>query len=262
MAKRKKLQGEDAGPVKKRKLRKQDKRQPEQDLETQVVPEREEKQEEIENTHVEKQTQNKNDKVQLLKVQKSQDEQSKGATEFKNKERVLLMSSRGVTFRFRHMMLDFMQLLPHSKKEVKLDNKKDKTEVTELADIRGCTSAVVFEGRKRQDAYLWLSKLPMGPTAKFLVNNIHTMSELKLSGNHLKGSRPILSFHPDFDQQPHLQLLKEMLIQVFATPKKHYKSKPFTDHTMVFFTHGRQDMDSQLLDHNITKGRYQNSQIG
>lgn len=33
------------------------------------------------------------------------------------------------------------------------------------------------------------AKAPDGPTAKFLVLNVHTMDELKLTGNHLKGSR-------------------------------------------------------------------------
>jgi Brix domain len=37
-----------------------------------------------------------------------------------------------------------------------------------------------------------------------------------------------------FDDQPHLQLLKEMLTQIFATPKKHHKVKPFLDHVVSF----------------------------
>lgn len=37
-----------------------------------------------------------------------------------------------------------------------------------------------------------------------------------------------------FDEQPHYQLLKEMLTQAFATPKRHPKSKPFLDHTISF----------------------------
>jgi hypothetical protein len=40
------------------------------------------------------------------------------------------------------------------------------------------------------------------------------MDELKLTGNHLKGSRPVLSFSSEFDQLPHLQVTKELLIQV------------------------------------------------
>ena len=60
------------------------------------------------------------------------------------------------------------------------------------------------------------------------------MAELKLSGNHLKGSRPVLSFDSAFDQQPHLQLMKEMFTQSFATPRRHPKSKPFHDHVISF----------------------------
>jgi ribosome biogenesis protein BRX1 len=60
------------------------------------------------------------------------------------------------------------------------------------------------------------------------------MAELKLSGNHLKGSRPVLSFDAIFDEEPHLQLLKEVFIQIFSTPKRHHKSKPFFDHIISF----------------------------
>lgn len=37
--------------------------------------------------------------------------------------------------------------------------------------LQGCTSAMFFEARKRKDCYLWLSKVPSGPTAKFLIVN-------------------------------------------------------------------------------------------
>ena len=37
-----------------------------------------------------------------------------------------------------------------------------------------------------------------------------------------------------FDEQPHLQLLKEMLTHIFSTPKRHAKSKPFHDHVISF----------------------------
>jgi ribosome biogenesis protein BRX1 len=46
-----------------------------------------------------------------------------------------------------------------------------------------------FEARKREDLYMWMAKSPNGPCAKFLVQNVHTMDELKLTGNHLKNSR-------------------------------------------------------------------------
>lgn len=58
---------------------------------------------------------------------------------------------------------------------------------------------------------LRLTKWPNRPLVKFLVNTIHTMEELKLSWNRLKGSQSILTFSSDFDLQPHGQLLKEIM---------------------------------------------------
>lgn len=46
--------------------------------------------------------------------------------------------------------------------------------------------------------------------------------------------RPVLSFDAAFDAQPHLQLIKEQLSQVFSTPKGQHKSKPFFDHVISF----------------------------
>mmetsp|Transcript_23272 Transcript_23272/g.64615 ORF Transcript_23272/g.64615 Transcript_23272/m.64615 type:complete len:298 (+) Transcript_23272:181-1074(+) len=153
---------------------------------------------------------------------------------FRNKEKVLVLSTRGITHRHRHLMLDLCQLIPHGKKDSKLDTKTDRQVINEVADLSGCSSCLFFEARKRKDLYLWMAKTGSGPSVKFHVKNIHTMDELKLSGNHLKGSRPVLSFHAAFDQEPHLQLLKEMLTQAFATPKGHNRSKPFFDHVISF----------------------------
>lgn len=52
-------------------------------------------------------------------------------------------------------------------------------------------------------------------TSKFISSFIvHTMEELKLTGNHLRGSRPILTFSSNFDKDAHWKLLKEMITQV------------------------------------------------
>ncbi|KAK9813457.1 hypothetical protein WJX73_010685 [Symbiochloris irregularis] len=155
-------------------------------------------------------------------------------TRQRTKEKVLILATRGITFRHRHLLLDLVQLLPHCKKDAKMDTKSDRAVVNEVADIKGCNNVLFFEARKHQDLYLWIAKSPDGPSVKFLVLNVHTLAELKLSGNHLKGSRPVLSFHQAFDSKPHLRLLKEMLTHVFATPKRHQRSKPFFDHVLAF----------------------------
>lgn len=56
-------------------------------------------------------------------------------------------------------------------------------------------------------------------------NDVHTAAP---------SCRPVLSFDGAFDEQPHLQLLKEMLGQVFGTPSRHHKAKPFFDHIFSF----------------------------
>eukprot|EP00854_Cymbomonas_tetramitiformis_P005187 gene5187-6312_t len=141
-------------------------------------------------------------------------------TTFRNKEKVLILATRGITHRYRHLMGDLKQILPHHKSEPKLDTKDDRGVVNEVAELQNCTSAVLFEVRKHTDLYMWLAKTPAGPSVKFHVVNIHTMAELKLSGNHLLGSRPVLSFDATFDKQPHLQT--------------HRKVKPFFDHVFSF----------------------------
>lgn len=82
---------------------------------------------------------------------------------------------------------------------------------------------------------MYLGKCPLGPSAKFLVVNIHTMDELKLTGNCMQGSRPLLNFDATFDSKAHWQVLKSLLADAFGTPKGHPKSKPFLDRVMSFF---------------------------
>ena len=70
------------------------------------------------------------------------------APAFKNKEKVLVLSTRGVTFRYRHLMEDIINLLPHSKKESKLDTKSDRGIINEVADLKNCNSVIFFEVRR------------------------------------------------------------------------------------------------------------------
>nr|QFP92344.1 ribosome biogenesis protein BRX1 [Ogataea thermomethanolica (nom. inval.)]QGW56826.1 ribosome biogenesis protein BRX1 [Ogataea thermomethanolica (nom. inval.)] len=151
-----------------------------------------------------------------------------------NRQRCLLISSRGVIQRHRHFINDIHSLLPHSRKEPKLDTKKNLYELNELAELHNCNNVIYFESRKHQDLYMWLSKTPNGPSMKFHVQNLHTLEELNFSGNCLKGSRPILSFDAAFDSETHFQIAKEMIIHQFGVPPGARKSKPFIDHLMLF----------------------------
>ncbi|KAL6205689.1 PREDICTED: ribosome biogenesis protein BRX1 [Fragaria vesca subsp. vesca] len=154
---------------------------------------------------------------------------------FRNKEKVLVTCSRRINYRYRHLMLNVVDLLPHCKKDNKVESKSSKgATLNELVELKSCSSCLFFECRKGKDLYMWMAKSPSGPSVKFLVNAVHTMEELKLTGNHLKGSRPLLTFSSNFDKDPHWKLLKEMITQIFGTPKEHRKSKPYHDHVFVF----------------------------
>ena len=88
--------------------------------------------------------------------------------------------------------------------------------IVELAELKKCTKVLYFENRKRKDLYMWLAATNpvQGPTCRFLVRNVHTMAELRMTGNCLRGSRPVLSFDAAFTQSAHMQVLKELFTQV------------------------------------------------
>ncbi|KAI9143176.1 hypothetical protein BKA69DRAFT_1026902 [Paraphysoderma sedebokerense] len=164
------------------------------------------------------------------------EENAPSAEKWRNraKQRVLLISSRGINHQHRHLFNDLNALLPHSKKDAKIDSKNNLQILNELCELSNCNNCIFFEVRRKQDLYMWMSKAPNGPSIKFHVLNIHTMDELKLTGNALKGSRPLLSFDKNFDSEPHLMLMKEVLKHLFNTPRGHRKSKPFIDHIISF----------------------------
>ena len=176
---------------------------------------------------------------------------SNGTTSPKTRQRVLILSSRGSTYRHRHLLNDLYSLLPHSRKDAKLDTKTKLYQLNELAELYNCNNVLFFEARKGKDLYVWMSKAPNGPTIKMHMQNcmllsisgtavpanwstVHTMSELHFPGNCLKGSRPILSFDANFTSKPHLLVIKEIFTHMFSVPQGARKTKPFVDHVMGF----------------------------
>lgn len=61
---------------------------------------------------------------------------------------------------------------------------------------------------------MWAAKTPNGPSIKLHVQNVHTVDELKMTGNCLKGSRGILSFDKAFDESEWGKLTKEIFTHV------------------------------------------------
>lgn len=157
---------------------------------------------------------------------------------YRNKQRCLVLCLRGATARYRHLLEDIRTLMPHHKKESKLDPGKSGVAraVNDIAQIRSCNSVLFLECRKHQDAYMWIGRVGenAGPSARFHLTNVHTMDELRLTGNCMKGSRPVLTFDESFGRLGHLTLLKELFVDVFGTPRGHPASKPFVDRVIAF----------------------------
>jgi len=113
-------------------------------------------------------------------------EEFKDQLEFKNRQRVLVFCTRGITHKERLLMLDIRRyvqspttqncndlysMLPHAKKEGKFDAKNKISEITEICEMKNCNNCIFFETRKRKDLYLWMCKTPNGPGCRFLVTN-------------------------------------------------------------------------------------------
>jgi len=158
----------------------------------------------------------------------------KRALKWKRKTRVLMLCSRRVDYRSRHLMKNLIKFLPHSKTDSKFDRKKGLIEINDMAEIKNCSKVVYFESHKLKDVFMYVSDVNIGISAVFLLHNICTMEELKLTGNCLKSSRAILSFGTEFEESPHLSLFREMFVSVFSTPYGHPKSQPFIDHVFTF----------------------------
>lgn len=172
--------------------------------------------------------------VQRLPATRQSNEIPEMKTSWINKQRVLIFSSRGISYLGRHVMKNLRSIMPHAKNEPKVELRRNFSVLNEIAELRNCNKVLFFDMKKKRDLYLWMASVPDGPTVKFLVENLHTMEELKLTGNCLRGSRPLLSFDTKFDEEPHWKLIKELCTQIFGTPKSHPKSQPFIDHVLTF----------------------------
>ncbi|XP_014487600.1 PREDICTED: ribosome biogenesis protein BRX1 homolog [Dinoponera quadriceps] len=182
-----------------------------------------------------------NNDVQVVPAKKISDELVTTKPKWINRHRVLIFATRGINHRHRHLMEDLKTLMPHHRPECKMERTKTLQVVNEMCEMKNCNKAILFEGRLKRDLYMWIANVSAGPSVKFLVENIYTMGELKLTGNCLKGSRPLLSFDESFIKHTHYSLLKELLTQIFGVPYHHPKSQPFYDHVYIF----------SILDHRI-----------
>eukprot|EP00092_Neocalanus_flemingeri_P031816 GFUD01034563.1.p1 GENE.GFUD01034563.1~~GFUD01034563.1.p1 ORF type:complete len:326 (-),score=101.57 GFUD01034563.1:53-1030(-) len=174
------------------------------------------------------------EEVEVVPLTRTSDEPPAKQVKWTNKTRVLVLAARGISFRGRHLMDDIFQMMPHAKSDSKMQKKESLFAVNEIAEMKNCSRCLLIEGRRKRDVFLWAATVARGPSVKFEVENIHTMAELKMTGNCLAASRPLLSFSPNFSDEMHWQVVKELLTGIFSVPNHHPKSQPFFDHVYTF----------------------------
>ena len=148
---------------------------------------------------VEKEENNENQKQTVNDIKEKIITSSNTNKDWVNKTRTLIVASRGVSHQERHLVNDLINLIPNSKKECKIERDIAAEELNNICYMHSCKFCIYFEHRKRE-LVMWLFKSPGGPLAKFAVTNIHALNEIKLMGNCIKYSRPLLSFDKSFDE--------------------------------------------------------------
>lgn len=63
-------------------------------------------------------------------------EMEPSTSSWRNREKPLIMCARGITYRYRHLMTDLMQLIPHHKSDSKLDTKHDWNVINEIVELK------------------------------------------------------------------------------------------------------------------------------
>ena len=152
-----------------------------------------------------------------------------------NLQKCLSFGSRNMGFKERHLLQDLRDMCPHMREHSKIAPVSSGDTVVELCNLHHCNSTMYFEAHRDDVTYMWLAQAPKGPSIKLRLNNIHTADQIRMVGNCLKFSRPLLHFDKEFEQLPHLRVARSLLQTAFNVPRHHPKSKPFVDHILCFY---------------------------
>lgn len=88
-------------------------------------------------------------------VDNSESNSSGTNSKWTDRERVLMLCSRGSLARTRHLVNDLKRLMPHVHGESKYGkNGRMADDLNEMCELSNCTKCLYFESRKGRDVYL------------------------------------------------------------------------------------------------------------
>ena len=133
---------------------------------------------------------------------------------------VLVLGTRGLKARHRHLMRDTLRLLPHGKPGLKLDAfEAGLSPVVSACEDADCNTALLFDARDPKRLYLWAAGCPDGPSAMLRVQNVHTVAELNVESRRCGGVRNLVVFDKAFDVSAERRVYKALLTRVFSVPR-------------------------------------------
>lgn len=132
----------------------------------------------------------------------------------------LVLGTRGLRVRHRHLLRDLQRLMPHARTGAKLDAETGLRSVVHLCEDADCGAALLLDARDPLKLYLWIAGCPDGPSAMFRVLNVHTVAELKLVARRNAGVRSLLSFDQGFDASAERRVVKALLTRTFSVPRE------------------------------------------
>lgn len=140
---------------------------------------------------------------------------------------LIVLVQRGITPRQRHVVRDLGTLFANAHFGEKLARRVTAEALQDACFLKESGMRALFlPARFEDEMWLWLVRLPHGPSVRFQVINLHTIAELNFQ-HHVKAVRHpcLLSFDANFDGEPHLRLIREMLRGAFSPGEAAVKSR-------------------------------------
>mmetsp|Transcript_61941 Transcript_61941/g.184355 ORF Transcript_61941/g.184355 Transcript_61941/m.184355 type:complete len:206 (-) Transcript_61941:111-728(-) len=149
--------------------------------------------------------------------------------------RTLVLSTRGIKARHRHLQRDLLRLLPHGKLGSKMGAEQELSTLPEVIEEADCDTALLMDARDPRRLYMWLASSPGGPSVMFQVLNIHTVAELKMDRRRAAGARTLIVFQDEFEATAERRVMKALLTQAFSVPASGPpRTHPKVQHTIYF----------------------------
>jgi ribosome biogenesis protein BRX1 len=173
-------------------------------------------------------------KITFEEEEHHHEDNAKLSPDFINRQRVLIVVSRGTKRRQKFVAQELLSIMSHAKAHSKIETDQDiPNQIKKRCAKAKCENFMYFEIRKTFQ-YLWIGKSPEGPSAFLHVLDYTPLEKSKHTGNFMIASRTLFSFGEQFDIKPEYNLLKELLVDSLNVPKNYPRTFRYVEKVMSF----------------------------